>query len=129
MNQTKSFRDHQNKRYSATANNQILLIAFFCISFFFSASVIYPIIHNDDHAHDVHPLAHSAVCNWVKQGKLCRSNTSIFLPVFIPVSVSFIVFTFFCFPKPDEPCHILKKTCLVPFRQQRAPPVMFSGIK
>ena len=70
-------------------------ILFFCLIFVGMATVS-PVIHNDDGRHLVHPLAHSAVCKWVKEGKLCRATPVSSDPV--PFVLSLVVLLFFSLP-------------------------------
>jgi len=70
-------------------------IIFLCIGFLLWAATLSPVIHNDDHAHIVHPLAHSAVCKWVKDANLSRIHMPTRVPVFIAFAFSLLFLILF----------------------------------
>jgi hypothetical protein len=54
---------------------RFLSFLLFSIALFISCSVVASIFHNDDKKHEIHPLNHSPVCQWINEGKLCNRNT------------------------------------------------------
>jgi hypothetical protein len=66
----------------------------FSIAVFISCSIVVSIFHNDDEKHEIHPLNHSPVCQWIKEGKLCNRNTATDISL---AGMPFIAFfTTFC---------------------------------
>jgi hypothetical protein len=66
----------------------------FSIALFICCSVVASIFHNDDKKHEIHPLNHSPVCQWINEGKLFNRNTATDLSLASMTFMSF--FTIFC---------------------------------
>jgi hypothetical protein len=66
----------------------------FSIAVFISCSIVASIFHNDDKKHEIPPLNHSPVCQWINEGKLCNRNTATALSLAGMPFMSF--FTTFC---------------------------------
>ena len=66
----------------------------FSIAIFICCSIVVSIFHNDDEKHEIHPLNHSPVCQWIKEGKLCNRNTVTDISLANTPFISF--FTIFC---------------------------------
>ena len=60
------------------------------IAVYISCSVFASVFHNDDEKHETHPLNHSPVCQWVKEGKLCNQNTATNISLAGMLFISFI---------------------------------------
>jgi len=72
----------------------------FSIAVFISCSIVVSVFHNDDEKHEIHPLNHSPVCQWINEGKLCNRNTATDLslantPFISFFTIFFILTTFF----------------------------------
>jgi hypothetical protein len=66
----------------------------FSIAVFISCSIVVFVFHNDDEKHEIHPLNHSPVCQWINECKLCNRNTATDLSLASTPFISF--FTTFC---------------------------------
>ena len=122
MKYSKPFQNSKKESVSLMCKKQLSHIIFFSIIFLLFASAVCPIIHNNDYIHDVHPLVHSAVCKWVKEGKICRNSFLLCNQNFITVSFLVVTLTFFFIPKDKETYNPFKKLYFVSTQQGRSPP-------
>jgi len=88
-----------------------------------AASVCYPLIHNDDRAHTTHPLEHSAVCKWVKDGKICRTGGHAGLRLVLAAfSLVLLPFLLPCRGVVHKRPGVFSTLLLPPVKRSRAPP-------
>ncbi|MCP4713739.1 MAG: hypothetical protein GY868_01375 [Deltaproteobacteria bacterium] len=92
------------------------------IGLLFWAGTFYPVVHHDDQAHHVHPLAHSAVCKWVKNVKLCNSHASAVTPVGITYVTVLVVVAFLVLAMRSCELPPFKHALFVYSFHNRAPP-------
>ena len=104
-------------------------VLFFSIAVFICCSVVFSVFHNDDVKHEIHPINHSPVCQWLHEGKLCNSSVTDlslnFFP-FISVIATLLLFTpcFLLLGKHKEKKDPLNFLFLSSTHPSRAPPVI-----
>jgi len=108
---------------------RFLSFLLFSIAVFISCSIVVSVFHNDDEKHEIHPLNHSPVCQWIKDGKLCNRNTATDISLagmpFISFFTTFCILTtcFLLTGKNKEKNLLIDRFFLESALLSRAPPV------